>query len=457
MKFQPPCPLECGKRIIYEFAGLPDDFTLKQNGDFWEIHHLNKSTSLPNVFFRKAGKDWLSPESLPKLPLEYANKLEHPPNSPFIGRDIPILYGIQERNKGPNPPMLPIDVIGSVYFMLSRYEEAANPKEDNHGRFPANSSIAEKSGILERPLADEYIALLWETLAATWPGLVRPKRESRTLVSCDVDIPFDRAGTSLYLSIRRGLGKLARNGSPVGFSEAAKNYYHTKRGNYNHDRCYRGIIKIMDSNEKAGNQVTFNFIPRPSHPKYDASPPTDTPQMRALLQLIHRRGHFIGFHPGYGTYDNAAEFKKSADLFWKVLEEEDIQQKTYGGRQHYLRWKTPLTATFWEQAGFQYDSTLGFADKPGFRCGTCREFPMLGLNGSESQPKLLERPLILMECSVMGNQYMGINDPSEALAKMTNLKQKCKEAGGDFTLLWHNTELDSQSNINIYNQLIMKP
>lgn len=42
---------------------------------------------------------------------------------------------------------------------------------------------------------------------------------------------------------------------------------------------------------------------------------------------------------------------------------------------HYLRWGHPTTLQAWNDAGMDYDSTLGYADSPGFRCGTCFEYP----------------------------------------------------------------------------------
>lgn len=40
-----------------------------------------------------------------------------------------------------------------------------------------------------------------------------------------------------------------------------------------------------------------------------------------------------------------------------------IQQAEWGGRMHYLRWKTPTTLYGWEQAGMTYDSTLSYATR----------------------------------------------------------------------------------------------
>jgi len=61
----------------------------------------------------------------------------------------------------------------------------------------------------------------------------------------------------------------------------------------------------------------------------------------------------------------------------------------------------------WEQAGFQYDSTLSYADRPGFRCGTCHPYPMF--DPMAQRPlRLIQRPLIAMECSVIAPRYLGL-------------------------------------------------
>ena len=93
-----------------------------------------------------------------------------------------------------------------------------------------------------------------------------------------------------------------------------------------------------------------------------------------LLNEIHKRGHKIGVHPGYGTFNNSIQFGDSINEFKKVLNDENIVQSDLGGRQHYLRWDCLITADMYEKNGLKYDSTLSYADKAGFRCGVCYDF-----------------------------------------------------------------------------------
>ncbi|MEA1048991.1 hypothetical protein U5801_04080 [Lamprobacter modestohalophilus] len=62
----------------------------------------------------------------------------------------------------------------------------------------------------------------------------------------------------------------------------------------------------------------------------------------------------------------------SVQTLRRVPDDEGIDQPSLGGRQHFLRWETSATARLWDANGLDYDSTLSYADRPGFRCGTCR-------------------------------------------------------------------------------------
>ncbi|WP_187312920.1 hypothetical protein [Candidatus Williamhamiltonella defendens] len=42
---------------------------------------------------------------------------------------------------------------------------------------------------------------------------------------------------------------------------------------------------------------------------------------------------------------------------------------------HHLRREHPTTLQAWNDACMDYYHTLGYADQPGFRCGTCFAYP----------------------------------------------------------------------------------
>jgi len=60
------------------------------------------------------------------------------------------------------------------------------------------------------------------------------------------------------------------------------------------------------------------------------------------------------------------ELKRQKRALEKALDHEVVSI-----RQHYLHYDIRITPAVHGEAGFKYDSTLGFNDNAGFRFGTC--------------------------------------------------------------------------------------
>ena len=167
------------------------------------------------------------------------------------------------------------------------------------------------------------------------------------------------------------------------------------------------------------------------------------------MQGIDGRGHELGLHTSFNTYRNEVQTEKEAEILRRAMERGGIGQEIAGGRQHYLRWSAPQTFRNWDAAGMVYDSTLGYADRVGFRCGTCWEYGVYDVAARRALG-LRERPLVAMECSVIDERYMGLGAGDEALAVFLGLKDRCRVYGGDFTLLWHNSRLVDDDERRLY-------
>ena len=96
---------------------------------------------LPDVLFATPAEEWLRPSSLPSEPLGVA---------PVDGTGLPVLFGSPDATRtpvthGPDEIRVAVDVFGTAFFMLSRYEEAVVEERDAFGRFPAASSLAARA------------------------------------------------------------------------------------------------------------------------------------------------------------------------------------------------------------------------------------------------------------------------------------------------------------------------
>jgi len=421
------------------------------------INESDKKLFVSNVFFKNSQWDWLKPSSLPKQPLPkwiVDNKLKE--QAKLVSNEIPVIYGCETAPGSymridDNSIHLGIDIFCSAFFMLTRYEEYVKPERDQHDRFPATASLAYKEGFLDRPVINEYLEILWYCIKRLWPGLERKKRNFRTILTHDVDVPFNHAFTGLPQLIRSCGGDLLKRRDLFLAVRRAKSWQAVKRGDYRQDISYT-FDRIMDISEKNSLKSAFYFKTACTDPNYDHNYSIEHKWIRQLLRDIYQRGHEIGIHPSYNTYQDNKQIKLEFERLLKVCEEEGIKQETWGGRQHYLRWKTPLTWRIWNEAGIDYDSTLSYANHAGFRCGICYEFPVYDLE-QRQKLRLVERPLIVMEGSVLGEQYMNL-EYEDALQYMKKLKERCKRYAGDFVLLWHNSSFATKKDYDLYEFLV---
>lgn len=343
------------------------------------------------------------------------------------------------------------DILGLTYWMLTRQEEVGRTDLDNHGRFPAVHSHAYKHSYLERPIVDEWLHVLGQVIARTWPGIALKQHQFSMKVSHDVDAPSRYGFASAKGLLRAMAGDVLKRGDIKNALRAPWIRLNTRDALHPGDP-FNTFEWIMDLSDQHGLTSAFYFIcGRTSGMDADYEP--EHPAIRALMRRIHERGHEIGLHPSYGTYQKPELIAQEAQRLRTVLAEENIQQNVLGGRMHYLRWEHPATLRAWADAGMDYDSTLSYADRPGFRCGTCFEYPAFDPVAGEVL-KLRLRPLVVMECSVIDACYLGLGTGDAAQAKFAQLKNACRAVNGCFTVLWHNSRLSVLPEFTFYQNSI---
>jgi len=151
---------------------------------------------------------------------------------------------------------------------------------------------------------------------------------------------------------------------------------------------------------------------------------------------MKKRGHHIGIHPTYNAYNDKNQFKKEKEEL-----EKNLDTNITFGREHFLRFEVPTTWQIWDDNNLSWDSTCGYADKEGFRCGVCYPYSVFNII-TRKKLKLKERPLIVMEGSFATYQP-GIK-PIEMENKIKLLIEEVKKYNGEFVLLWHNSSFNTE-------------
>jgi hypothetical protein len=410
---------------------------------------------LPDGLFATPQERWLHPMSLPQQPLETWDVREQGLDCPLVSPLVPVIYGKLPNESDPLTPFppgvlaIPIDIFGSCFAMLTRYEEVVKHDRDQRDRFPVTASLPYQEGFLERPIVNEYIEILWAYLSRLWPGMKRKPRQYRVLLTHDVDSPLCSLNWRWPDFLRAGLGDVVKRRSISLAGQRLRAHCGASPNRYDADP-YNTFDFIMGISERYGLKSAFYFIggviPEVVNSHYDLA----HPWIKQLISRIHQRGHEVGLHPGYGTYRDFRHIQAEYEKFVNICSELGVRQDGFGGRQHGLQWTNPTTWRNWDRLGLTYDSTVGFAERPGFRCGICYEYPVFDLV-EHKRMNLLERPLITMDTSLFTYLKCDIRNASDYINK---LSINCRLFHGDFVGLWHNNKLISNSQKHWYQDVI---
>ena len=444
-------PDSCAPETAYILSVVFDDFlgipyqTKPSGGGRFRLAVGDASLTLPSLFLPALARGE-APALAARPPASWDSRTTGW-TIPLVDPVVPVMFGDASFEQGKNHIDLGIDVFGAAFFMLSRYEETLPDQRDVHDRFSVVNAKAYRHGFLLRPIIDEYVEVLWAAMQQLWPGLQRKERQFAIVPTHDVDIPY--LGLNLRSTrqlLQRCAGDLLKRRSPGLMAQTLRSHRRiwAESGQNGADRFagdpYNVFDWLMKTSEQAGVRSRFYFMTdhEPHHPlggNYDIA----TPHIQTLMQRISERGHEIGIHPTGESYHDRAVMLHQAERLRGALAACGIEQSQKGGRHHYLRWRADTTPRFWHDAGLDYDSTLGHAEHVGFRCGTCHPFPIWDLIAREKLD-VEERPLIVMERSLLDHPYMGL-DPVEAAAIVRQVRDAVEIVKGNFLILWHNSSL----------------
>lgn len=428
--------------ILDEFLGLAYDLK-PHSAPHYEISHGAKRLFLADTCFSE--DESMKPVRIPVIDWD-------PSGAGFDVAPVAVLFGAPKIERTDAMVSCDLDVIGTVFFMLSRWEEIQSPDRDRHDRFPGTASQAHRSGFLDRPIVDEYVELLWAMMHHLWPSLQRRESVGCVLVTCDVDHPFEEELTSIGKCSRAIAGDVLKRGQPLAATRKFRGYVGNRFGDYRYDRNYT-FDWYMDTCERAGRRAAFYFIADNTAGKIDGSYRLHDRGIRRALNAISARGHEIGVHGSYNTYRDAAQVSRERTLMSEACAAAKADPHIRGNRQHYLRWDAQETPDHLDGAGYEYDTTGGYADVPGFRFGTARAFTMWSWRNRRPLA-LKQRPLIVMDRTLFGRQYLSMNDRDAALSLALRLRANATRYGGDFTLLWHNSSLHTRDDREMFTTLI---
>lgn len=297
----------------------------------------------------------------------------------ILAANIKLPHRIKEHDK--QTTVFNFDIIASIFYILSRAEEYRSSSLDQHDRFEPGGSVLYRSKVLLRPVIDYYLEELKKTFddhGIEYEEKVKPT----AILSHDVDLPI----RSVKGSIRRlWAGKGCFRSRLVGLRDSIRSRL---SGGSN---PYWNFQKYTDVEKHYGFRSAFYFSNPRQRSKYDPKYDIRGKKFIDLFDKIAAGGFEIGLHGSYNSLARTENITGEKNDFEAVT-----GKKTSGFRAHYLRLNIDDGFQKLNDAGFMYDSSMGFAKAAGFRCGTGRPFFCFDLKRNRALP-LIEIPFAIME------------------------------------------------------------
>jgi peptidoglycan/xylan/chitin deacetylase (PgdA/CDA1 family) len=154
-------------------------------------------------------------------------------------------------------------------------------------------------------------------------------------------------------------------------------------------------------------------------------------QISGQLRRLAEGGHEIGLH-GIDAWLNEQDATAESAILQNAVNGA-ASDCIDGVRMHWLYYDQ-ASAKALDDAGFRYDSTIGYNRTIGYRSGTCQVYKPLGAQ------RLKELPLHVMDTALFFPGYMNLS-PVEAKTRIKVLISNALRFGGILTINWHDRSI----------------
>ncbi len=311
------------------------------------------------------------------------------------------------------------DPLAAIFYVLSRMEEYTPGNLDEHGRFPAESSVLKQHDLLHTPVCDRWAEALISWLREQTGPIPEITREIPKIIpSFDIDNAF----AYLHKSRKRRMLSNAKDILQRN-TKRLRERSEVLRGRQKDPYDTFDVLK-----EVASKYDTRLFWLLADFGKYDKNLSHNSTQLRKLIRELGELT-ITGIHPGYGSAKSLALLETEKRRLERILE-----RPVTLSRQHFLRLSFPETFHRLLACGIKADYSMGFAQDFGFRLGTARTVQWFDLDRNEVT-ELELHPFVYMDGTL--NEYLELS-PGESKQVIRDLYTQVKRYGGDFCFIWHN-------------------
>lgn len=317
------------------------------------------------------------------------------------------------------------DLLAATFFMVSRYEEYLPHREDEHGRFVPQDSLASQSGFLHLPVVDQWACMLREAIAVRYPDLNIPQRSYEFVQTVDIDAAWCYMHKGLFRTVTGTLRDAFWRRDWV----EVRRRYRVLFGREADPFDTFDYIIGLSGRSHSSNLMFFSLMA--DYDQYDKPELYLNSHHRELLQHIDDHAN-MGIHPGYYSLENPKALDEEIRRLQDILHRPIVR-----ARYHFLRMKLPESYRMLVHAGIQHDYSMGYADTIGFRAGISSPYPFYDLE-RDLEIQLMVHPFSVMDTTLQ--KYMHLS-PDDAVEQYRTLIGELRSVGGTFCCIVHNQNL----------------
>lgn len=322
---------------------------------------------------------------------------------------------------------IPFDLFAASFYLLSRYEEYISPAKDQHGRFPAEASLAYQAGFLQQPIIQCWVkALAWE-LHLLFPGFRMLPRAFSFLPSYDIDNAFAYLNQPIAKRIF-GFFKTLYQGKFEAFLEMASVF------SGNAADPFDQFQRLEDLHQTLGYQPIYFCLLADKRMGVDKNIHPSNKALRNRIQILAAKNP-IGIHPSWQSGDDPSLLLSEMNTLSQI-----IDKPVAASRQHYLRLHFPDTYRNLLNAGIKDDYSMGWASQNGFRASFAAPFYWYDLE-KETKTSLLIHPFCYMDATAIFYKRMPVYEAAKDLQELTDTVM---QYGGEIIAIFHNDFLTQQ-------------
>ncbi len=340
-------------------------------------------------------------------------------------RSIPVFFTrttpreVISHNEAGKHVIINVDILSSAFYVLSCWQEYHSNAKDRLGRFPGKASILSELKVINIPIVNYYFDILIKAIKITTGVAPKKKYLQDYTFTVGLTHDIDLCNTGWKENVYKAIS----SGNFISALKIISDKIKKKDIWYNFNT-------IHEIEKSLGVNSSFYFIPE--HKKVgnvrNADYDIDSDDILNVMRLLRTAGFEIGIHGSFGSSTNHQKIQSEINKFPFPIK---------GGRFHYLDLDLPASFEVIERSKLQYDSSLGFADKPGFRSGLCNPYHPYDFRNDRAF-SFIEFPLVIMDTTLINRKYNNYS-VEEGVFIIKEIISEVKNFQGDLVLLWHNS------------------